>query len=128
MPGSVEYHEFANRRIRMTGMKVDRGPLIDLPLFRFREVLQEERVMIGAIYREDRLIIPSGPISFGRATSFTSSTSLRRCLPYSGRWSRSAALCAACAFTARDSSNGTCEKSGVDERAGLPDRRECRGV
>ena len=60
MPGSVEYHEFANRRIRMTGMKVDRGPLIDLPLFRFREVLQEERVMIGAIYREDRLIIPSG--------------------------------------------------------------------
>ena len=60
MPGAVEYHEFANRRIRMTGMKVDRGPLIDLPLFRFREVMQEQRVMIGAIYRDDRLIVPSG--------------------------------------------------------------------
>ena len=60
MPGAVEYHEFANRCIRMTGMKVDRGPLIDLPLFRFREVMREERVMIGAIYREDRLIVPSG--------------------------------------------------------------------
>ena len=60
MPGAVEYHEFANRRIRMTGMKVDRGPLIDLPLFRFREVMQEQRVMIGAIYRNDRLIVPSG--------------------------------------------------------------------
>lgn len=60
MPGAVEYHEFADRRIRMTGMKVDRGPLIDLPLFRFREVMQEERVMIGAIYRDDRLIVPSG--------------------------------------------------------------------
>lgn len=60
MPGAVEYHEFANRCIRMTGMKVDRGPLIDLPLFRFREVMGEERVMIGAIYREDRLILPSG--------------------------------------------------------------------
>lgn len=60
IPGAVEYHEFANRRIRMTSMKAEKGPLIDLPLFRFREVLREERVMIGAIYRQERLIIPSG--------------------------------------------------------------------
>lgn len=60
LPGAVEYHEFANRCIRMTGMKIDKGPLIDLPLFRFREVMHEERVMIGAIYRNDKLIVPSG--------------------------------------------------------------------
>ena len=72
LPGSVEYHEFADRSIRMAGMKITKGPLIDIPLYKFQEVMNDKRVMVGAIYRNNDLIIPSGSdiIRFGDIIHF----------------------------------------------------------
>lgn len=60
LPGAVEYGEFAERRIRMVGMKVDDGPLLDRPLLNFRQIIGDDGIMVGAIARDNTLIVPSG--------------------------------------------------------------------
>lgn len=60
LPGAVEYGELANGRIRMAGLRVEEGPLIGLPLKRFREVVQDDGIMVGAIAGKKRLLVPSG--------------------------------------------------------------------
>ncbi len=60
LPGAVEYGEFAEGRICMVAMKMHDGPLIDKPLKCFRDIVEEDQIMVGAIVREKSLIIPSG--------------------------------------------------------------------
>ena len=60
LPGAVEYGEFADGRIRVAGMRVEDGPLLGQPLLRFRDIVRDTGVMVGAISRGNKLIIPSG--------------------------------------------------------------------
>ncbi len=60
LSGAVEYGEFSDRRIRMVGMRVTGGPLVDQPLMRFRSIVQTDGLMVGAIVRQKKLIVPSG--------------------------------------------------------------------
>ncbi len=60
LPGAVEYGEFADGHIRMVGMTVHDGPLIGQPLMRFRELVQDDRIMVGAITRGQNVLVPSG--------------------------------------------------------------------
>ncbi len=60
LPGAVEYGEFADGRICMVAMKMHEGPLIGKALKYFRDIVQEEQIMVGAIVRDQSLIIPSG--------------------------------------------------------------------
>ncbi len=60
LPGAVEYGEFAEGRICMVAMKMREGPLLGKPLKYFRDIVQEEQIMVGAIVRNQSLIIPSG--------------------------------------------------------------------
>ncbi len=60
LPGAVEYGEFADGRICMVAMKIQGGPLVGKALKYFRDIVQEEQIMVGAIVREQSLIIPSG--------------------------------------------------------------------
>lgn len=60
LPGAVEYSEFANRRINMVGMRLENGPLINQPLSHFRSILHDEGIMVGAIVRQNTLLVPSG--------------------------------------------------------------------
>ncbi|EGY27441.1 trkA-C domain protein, partial [Desulfovibrio sp. A2] len=60
VPGAVEYGEFAGGRIKMAGIGVDKGPLVGQKLMRFREIVGEGAIMVAAIVRDDRLIIPTG--------------------------------------------------------------------
>ena len=60
LPGAVEYGQLADGFIRMVGMRVESGPLIEQPLTRFREIVQDDGIMVGAIARGQKLIVPSG--------------------------------------------------------------------
>lgn len=60
LPGAVEYGQFADGRIRVVGMRVEDGPLVGQPLLRFREIVRDDGIMVGAIARGERLIVPSG--------------------------------------------------------------------
>ncbi len=60
MPGAVEYGQLADGFIRMVGMRVEGGPLVDQPLTRFRDIVQDDGMMVGAIARGQKLIVPSG--------------------------------------------------------------------
>ncbi len=60
LPGAVEYGEFADGRICMVAMKIQEGPLVGKKLKLFRNIVQEEQIMVGAIIRNQSLIIPSG--------------------------------------------------------------------
>ncbi len=60
LPGAVEYGEFADGRICMVAMKIQCGPLLGKQLKCFREITQEDQIMVGAIVRQKSLIIPSG--------------------------------------------------------------------
>lgn len=60
MPGAVEYGQLADGFIRMVGMRVEDGPLLDQPLTKFREIVQDDGIMVGAIARGQKLIVPSG--------------------------------------------------------------------
>ncbi len=60
LPGAVEYGEFAGGRICMVAMKIHDGPLIGKALKHFRDIVQEQQIMVGAIVRAQSLIIPSG--------------------------------------------------------------------
>ena len=60
LSGAVEYGEFSDRRVRMVGMRVTGGPLVGQSLMRFRSIVQTEGLMVGAIVRQKKLIVPSG--------------------------------------------------------------------
>ncbi len=60
LPGAVEYSEFADGRICMVAMRMQDGPLLGKPLTFFRDIVKEDQIMVGAIVREQSLIIPSG--------------------------------------------------------------------
>lgn len=49
LPGAVEYGQLADGFIRMVGMRVESGPLIEQPLTRFEEIVQDDGIMVGAI-------------------------------------------------------------------------------
>ncbi len=60
LPGAVEYGQLADGFIRMVGMRVEGGPLVDEPLTRFRHIVKDDGIMVGAIARAQKLIVPSG--------------------------------------------------------------------
>ena len=60
VPGAVDYGEFADGKVKMVGVRVGTCPLMDVQLFNWRDAIGIQDVLIGAIVREERLIIPSG--------------------------------------------------------------------
>lgn len=60
LPGSVEYGEFAGGRIHLVGIRVEEGPLIGQQLYHFRNIVNNDGIMVGAISRNKKLIIPRG--------------------------------------------------------------------
>lgn len=60
LPGAVEYSQLADGSLRMVGMRIDQGPLIGESLRRFRELTGDDGIMVGAIDRKGKLIVPSG--------------------------------------------------------------------
>lgn len=82
LPGAVEYGQFADGRIRMVAMKIDGGPLVGEPLLRFRTIVNNSGIMVGAIARQDKLIVPSGEdtINLGDVVYFVYKPSSQRAL------------------------------------------------
>lgn len=60
LPGAVEYAELAMGSIRMAGLRVEEGPLIGEPLTRFRDIVEDDGIMVGAITSGTSLVVPSG--------------------------------------------------------------------
>ncbi len=61
VPGAVEINEFAGGKIRLIGLNLpDESPLIGVKLTRLRETIGDVDVVIAAMVRDDKLIIPSG--------------------------------------------------------------------
>ncbi|BBO88195.1 Trk system potassium transporter TrkA [Desulfosarcina ovata] len=61
VPGAVDVGEFADGRIKFVGVYLDPGSrLADVQLADLPSVIQEDRPLIAAIVRDDRLIIPKG--------------------------------------------------------------------
>jgi trk system potassium uptake protein len=60
-PDAVDVSEFGEGKVRLIGLWVRRGGLLaDTPLNRLREKIGTRRLIIGAIIRDERLIIPRG--------------------------------------------------------------------
>lgn len=60
LPGALEYGQFADGNIRMVAMRIEEGNLSGQPLKNFRHIVKDENIMVGAIARHEKLIIPSG--------------------------------------------------------------------
>lgn len=60
VPGASEYIEFAEGRVIMVGIRVEQGPLVGRPLPTLRAAMGDINVIVGAIVRKERLIIPTG--------------------------------------------------------------------
>jgi trk system potassium uptake protein TrkA len=61
VPGAVGMGEFVGGRIRLVGIRVNAAsPLAGTPLPDLRQSIGTERLVIGAIIRKNRLIIPTG--------------------------------------------------------------------
>ena len=61
VPGAVDVGEFANGRIKFVGVYLEPGSrLADVRLADLPTLITEERPLIAAIVRDDRLIIPKG--------------------------------------------------------------------
>lgn len=56
----MEYGQLADGSLRMVGMRIDNGPLAGESLRRFRELTGDDGIMVGAIDRKGKLIVPSG--------------------------------------------------------------------
>lgn len=71
VPGVFEYNEFANGLVRMVSIQVQKGPMVGLKLSEFHTVMPNG-VMVAAIERNDRIIVPSGGdvIKVGDVVSF----------------------------------------------------------
>jgi len=61
MPGAVDVSEFAKGRLKLVGVKIrDDSPLAGMKLKDLRSLIGDLRLIVGAIIREDSLIIPGG--------------------------------------------------------------------
>jgi trk system potassium uptake protein TrkA len=61
VPGAVDVGEFAEGRIKVIGVRLDGAcPVNGTKLVDLREKTGEQKILVVAIKREDRLIIPSG--------------------------------------------------------------------
>ncbi len=60
VPGAVDFSEFADGRVKLVGIRLEKGPLIGKQLMFFRDVVKDRNVLIAAIVREEKLTIPSG--------------------------------------------------------------------
>lgn len=64
LPGSTEYAEFAEGRIRMVAYRMDENTcgkaIIGQALMSFRQLADDDGIMVAAIARRDKLIIPTG--------------------------------------------------------------------
>ncbi|MBN2140093.1 MAG: Trk system potassium transporter TrkA [Desulfovibrionaceae bacterium] len=61
VPGAVEINEFAGGKIRLVGVNLpDNSPLIGVKLRDLRTLTGDAAMVIAALVREDRLIIPGG--------------------------------------------------------------------
>mgnify|MGYP003563272907 CR=1 FL=1 len=61
VPGAVDVGEFADGQIKFVGVYLDSGSrLAGVRLSELPDVLQDERPLIAAIVRDDRLVIPKG--------------------------------------------------------------------
>ncbi|UZP68361.1 Trk system potassium transporter TrkA [Desulfovibrio mangrovi] len=60
VPGAVDFSEFAEGRVKLVGIRVEKGPLVGKKLMAFREIVPDTNVLIAAIVRGEDLIIPSG--------------------------------------------------------------------
>lgn len=60
-PGAVEISDFSEGRIKLVGLWVrEDSPVAGTKLFDLREKVGHERLIVAAIIRDDRLIIPQG--------------------------------------------------------------------
>ncbi len=60
LPGAMEYAEFADGTLRMASMRIEGAPLAGQSLKKFPELAGDPGLMVGAINRDGRLLIPSG--------------------------------------------------------------------
>lgn len=65
LPGSSEYAEFAEGRIRMVAYRIEESTtgqsgIVGQSLLRFRELAKDDGIMVAAIARKNKLIIPTG--------------------------------------------------------------------
>ncbi len=61
VPGAVEINDFVGGKVRLIGVKLpDESPLVGVALMNVREHLGDVDVVIAALVRDDRLIIPGG--------------------------------------------------------------------
>ncbi|HIV66780.1 MAG TPA: Trk system potassium transporter TrkA [Candidatus Mailhella excrementigallinarum] len=60
LPGAMEYAEFADGTLRMASMRIEGEPLAGRSLMKFPELAGDPGLMVGAINRGGRLLIPSG--------------------------------------------------------------------
>lgn len=61
LPGSQDYAQFAGGRLRMVAYNIEEGSiLIDKQLFEFRTIAKNDDIMVAAIIRNQKLIIPTG--------------------------------------------------------------------
>lgn len=60
VPGAVDFSEFAEGRVKLVGIRIEKGPLIDKQLMFFRDAVPDSNVLIASIVRGEDLIIPSG--------------------------------------------------------------------
>ena len=59
LPGIMDYNEFANGLVKMVLLQVNSGPMVNLKLRDFNKVVPED-IIVAAIERKDKVIIPSG--------------------------------------------------------------------
>ncbi|TVM15868.1 Trk system potassium transporter TrkA [Oceanidesulfovibrio indonesiensis] len=60
VPGAVEYSEFVGGKVKLVGLRLKERRFTGMNLMRLREEMGDVRVIIGAILRNERLIIPTG--------------------------------------------------------------------
>lgn len=62
LPGSQDYAEFADGHLRMVAYEVANNDLVGKRLFEFKDVVKNENIMVAAIVRNNKLIIPNGQV------------------------------------------------------------------
>lgn len=59
LPGILDYSEFAGGLVKMVSLQVNSGPMVNLKLMDFNNVVPED-IIVAAIERDDQIIVPSG--------------------------------------------------------------------
>lgn len=63
LPGSQDYAEFAGGHLRMVAYTVDaNAELVGRRLFEFKDIVKSDNIMVAAIVRDSKLIIPNGQV------------------------------------------------------------------